>query len=81
MERIAMSEWDNPIIQYLAAAEGCETRRNIFARLNMVRCEFAIRNGRDGYIALHDDGSKKMVQIYWHYFETQVFNRACGPEG
>jgi len=47
----------------------------MFAKLNAIRCEFAIREGQDNYIALHNDGSKRKVYINWEFFEMEGFKR------
>src|SRR5271165_1898365 len=60
-----MSEWNNAIAQYLAAEENCREGSNVFAKLNAIRCEFAIRNGHDSYDGVRDDGVTATVPINW----------------
>jgi hypothetical protein len=67
-----MTRWDDVIARYLAAEEANE---GIFARLNTVRCEQAIRDGQDSYIAIGDDGDKQAVRIDWEHFQGLGFRR------
>lgn len=65
-----MSHWNDAIAKYLANEEnrdGCK----IFAKLNVIRCESAIRSGHGSYTTLRDDGSKEMVYINWQFFEIE----------
>jgi hypothetical protein len=68
-------EWNDAIAKYLAADEESCDACNIFAKLNAIRCEFAIRNGHDSYVALSDDGSKKNVHVKWQFFEVEGLRR------
>ncbi len=46
-----MKEWNKAVAKYIAAEKECRKSSNIFAKLNAIRCEFAIRNGLGSYIA------------------------------
>jgi hypothetical protein len=68
-----MRDWKDAIAEYLAAHG--ESGENIFARLNAIRCVFAIRHGDSSYISLCDDGGERSVAINWSYFELEGFKR------
>jgi hypothetical protein len=70
-DRKTMSDWNSAIAKYLAVNEESRGDGNIFAKLNAIRCEFAVRNGHGSYVALRNDGSKEMVYIHWQFFEIE----------
>jgi hypothetical protein len=66
-----MSEWNDAIARYLAVNEESRDGGNIFAKLNAIRCESAIRNGHGSYVALRNDSSREIVYIQWQFFEME----------
>jgi hypothetical protein len=69
-KRRAMSHWNDAIAKYLANEENRDGSK-IFAKLNAIRCEFAIRSGHGSYVTLRDDASREMVYINWQFFEME----------
>jgi hypothetical protein len=67
-----MIKQEGAIASYLAAEEAGS---NIFARLNLIRCKYAIQNAQDSYVALRDSGEKVNRRIDWHRLQTFGFKR------
>ncbi|MGO9486080.1 MAG: hypothetical protein ACLPX9_16105 [Rhodomicrobium sp.] len=70
-----MKDRKNAIAKYVAVEKQCRTGAEIFASLNAIRCEFAICNGHESYIALCNDGSKESVPIHWECFQAEGLRR------
>ncbi len=66
-----MKEWNKAVAKYIAAEKECRNSSNIFATLNAIRCEFAIRHGHDSYIAQRDEGGKQNVPINWKWLQVE----------
>ncbi|MGO8954587.1 MAG: response regulator [Rhodomicrobium sp.] len=76
-----MRERNNAVAKYIEAEEECRNSSNIFATLNAIRCEFAIRNGHDSYIAQRNEGGKKNVPINWKCLQVKGLKRRVSAAG
>jgi hypothetical protein len=70
-KRKAMSDWNHAIAKYLTVNQESRDGGNIFAKLNAIRCEFAIRNGHASYVGLRNDCSTEIIYIQWQFFEME----------